>query len=228
VLTLRRGGVVPRNSTPGSGFQVVRAAYAEQIAAARDAGIVTVVAAGNDSRPIDGAQGYEVWPSQLPNTITVGSTAPVNGVPFPWAPVPPAAGFDQRPGYSNYGTDVDVWAPGGAGFVNLIQAQITAACSSFRAGCEGGRLYRSINGTSMASPHGAGVAALITSRATSAKSAARADAIVACLTGTGDPITLSGTAAPGLPAPTPIPGTYTVTRPRLNALRAATESCPGV
>jgi subtilisin family serine protease len=58
-------------------------------------------------------------------------------------------GNDQRASFSNYGANVDVAAPG----VNIL--------STVNPARNGGALYKSFNGTSMASPHTAGVAALL-------------------------------------------------------------------
>ncbi|TQV89733.1 S8 family peptidase [Aliikangiella coralliicola] len=87
-----------------------------------DAGVVTVVAAGNDNRS---ACNYS--PARAPKAITVASTA--NG--------------DSRSSFSNYGNCVDIFAPG---------SNITSTSQS------GGST--TMSGTSMASPHVAGIAAL--------------------------------------------------------------------
>lgn len=58
---------------------------------ALDAGVVTVVAAGNEN-----ADACDASPAQAPNAITVGSST-VN---------------DQRSSFSNWGTCVDIFAPG--------------------------------------------------------------------------------------------------------------------
>lgn len=87
-----------------------------------NAGIVTVVAAGNDNSD---ACGFS--PARATNAITVGSTT-IN---------------DARSSFSNFGSCVDIFGPG---------SSITSTWLN------GGS--NTISGTSMASPHVAGVAAL--------------------------------------------------------------------
>ncbi len=88
------------------------------------AGVVTAVAAGNDS---GNACSYS--PARTPNALTVGSTT----------------SSDARSSFSNYGTCLDIFAPG---------SSITSASNSSDTGST------SMSGTSMASPHVAGAAAL--------------------------------------------------------------------
>ncbi|MDT8323714.1 MAG: S8 family serine peptidase, partial [Bacteroidota bacterium] len=87
-------------------------------------GVVYAVAAGNNNYY---ACNYS--PASAPNAITVGSTT----------------SSDSRSSFSNYGTCVDVFAPGSG-----IYSSTMNSTSS----------YASWSGTSMASPHVAGVAAL--------------------------------------------------------------------
>lgn len=88
------------------------------------AGVVFAVAAGNDDDNV-----CAVSPARTPNAITVGSTTRT----------------DARSSFSNYGTCLDLFAPG---------SDITSAWHT------GNSATRSLNGTSMASPHVAGAAAL--------------------------------------------------------------------
>ena len=88
-------------------------------------GVVVVVAAGNSN-----ANACNYSPSSAPNAITVGATERT----------------DRRATYSNFGTCLDIFAPGSAILSSWIGS--TTATSS-------------ISGTSMASPHVAGSAALL-------------------------------------------------------------------
>jgi subtilisin family serine protease len=102
--------------------------YEDEINAAHNAGVVVVVAAGNDN---DNACNYA--PAFVPNAVTVGSTTT----------------SDARSGFSNYGSCVDIFAPG---------SSILSASSSSNTGS------RTYSGTSMACPHVAGAVAVLKSR----------------------------------------------------------------
>ncbi|WP_143101777.1 S8 family peptidase, partial [Amycolatopsis marina] len=88
------------------------------------AGVPTAVAAGNSS-----ADACNTGPAKLPEVITVGSTD----------------ASDNRSSFSNYGSCVDIFAPG---------SNITSASNSSDSGST------NMSGTSMASPHVAGAVAL--------------------------------------------------------------------
>ena len=92
--------------------------------AAVAAGVTMVVAAGNDNSD---ACGFS--PARAANAITVGSTT----------------SSDSRSSFSNFGTCLDIYAPG---------SSITSTWSTSNSATN------TISGTSMASPHVAGVAAL--------------------------------------------------------------------
>jgi len=94
------------------------------VAGAYSKGVTMVVAAGNSN-----ADACLYSPSSEPTAITVGATT----------------SSDARASYSNYGSCVDVFAPGSS----ITSAWYTSATAS-----------NTISGTSMASPHVAGIAAL--------------------------------------------------------------------
>lgn len=125
---------------------------------AKSRGVTIVAAAGNDNN-----DATSFVPAACPGVITVGATGP----------------NDERAAYSNFGSRVDLAAPGG----NKGAAQCRQS-NCINSTWIGGK-YSSIQGTSMAAPHVSGVAALMLAQ----NSALTPDDIKRCLIESGDSIT---------------------------------------
>ncbi|WP_458781271.1 S8 family peptidase [Arthrobacter sp. D3-16] len=108
---------------------------------AYNAGAAVVVAAGNSGRPA-----AEMSPANCQNVITVAA-AGRNGARAP---------------YSNYGAAVDITAPGGDTSAGLSSGIYSTSNYGVTVPLDG-EYYEHLQGTSMAAPHVAGVAALLMS-----------------------------------------------------------------
>ena len=130
-----------------------------------NAGITFVVAAGNSN-----TNACTSSPARVAAALTVGATT----------------SSDARSSFSNYGSCLDLFAPG---------TSITSAWST------GATAVKTISGTSMASPHVAGAAALHLSANPGASPAAVRNAVVAA--GTTGKVTSPGTGSPNVLLHTP-------------------------
>ncbi len=146
------------------------------VAAAVADGVTFAVAAGNDNLDACGSS-----PAREPSAITVGSTTTT----------------DARSSFSNFGTCVDIFAPG---------SSITSSWNT------SDTATNTISGTSMATPHVTGVAALFLETNPTASPATVTAAIVNSSTlnhvsnpGTGSPNRLLFSLLTGAPPPTPTP-----------------------
>jgi len=127
-----------------------RTALERALQYARNQGVVAVAALGNESKdlahPVDDAgqpiqNACKVIPGEASGVVGVSALGPTSGLAS----------------YSNYGTGAtDVAAPGGDG--------TTGDCTTTILSTLPGNAYGCIEGTSMASPHVAGLAALIESQ----------------------------------------------------------------
>ena len=178
-------GAVANMSLGGGASTTTDAAVARAVAK----GVVMVVAAGNDS---GNACSYS--PAREPSAITVGATT----------------SSDARASYSNFGTCVDIFAPGST----ITSAWYTSNTAT-----------NTISGTSMASPHVAGIAALI--RAAQPGLSAPEVASVIMRSATAGVVSSAGTGSPNLLAyslPVILPPVQTVAVASLAATKANSGS----
>ena len=140
VINMSLGGI--RYFAPGTNALALSdvAAYAAAVRYATDAGSVVVVAAGNSNLRLQSGTGTSqqlTVPAQVPGTIIVGATGPLSRtgrwtvggslqtLPFAaptWNPLDAQQvwqGVNGRAFYSNFGTQVTVFAPGGRGGVPM-------------------------------------------------------------------------------------------------------------
>ncbi len=141
------------------GGRGVDQAYQDAIDQINAAGKVLVVSAGNNND-----NSYNYAPAGQNGVITVASVGPTTNAPA--APVP------RRAFYSNYGSAVEIAAPGG----DLVTAPVTPRGVLSTQGCNGNGQgqpdpstgcttwgYTEFQGTSMSAPHIVGILALMNS-----------------------------------------------------------------
>lgn len=152
VINMSLGGSFQKSDYPGY-VSVLNRLFNE----AHRRNVTVVVSAGNSAIDLDrDGSGYKTYCS-TPSTICVSATGPTAGGTFttgPWTDI------DAPAAYTNYGrSSIDVAAPGGN-----TGASVIAACSSFSKVipvCQRGTYVVGLRGTSMASPHVSGLAALM-------------------------------------------------------------------
>jgi len=179
-------GVKPSVISMSLGGSGADAGYTTSIGAASNAGITVVVAAGNSN-----SDACNFSPAFTPAAITVGSTDSLT----------------RRSSFSNYGSCVQIWAPGSS----ITSVGISSDTSS-----------ATLSGTSMACPHVSGGAALVLERNPTFTAPKVLEEMLATawtdeITGlypsdTNKELYVGAGGAPApVPTPAPPPGSWTVT-----------------
>ncbi|HST82423.1 MAG TPA: S8 family serine peptidase [Kineosporiaceae bacterium] len=135
-LVLQQPVTGPRVVNMSLGSDDIDPAVDDGVTRMIDAGITVVLAAGNGDENGHGVSACSVSPAHVKAAITVGATNKK----------------DQRADFSNYGSCVDLYAPG----VDIASAYLNDK--------KGKPQYAFLSGTSMAAPHVAGAAAMYLQR----------------------------------------------------------------
>jgi subtilisin family serine protease len=173
VINMSLGATISRRSFVDEDGNRVSAKEANQLLAAMNQvmsyahrkGATIISSAGNDARNSNEMADQVNVPAYSPHVLAISATAPIG-----WATDPENTNLDNLASYSHYGLSrIDFAAPGGdfvyPGNESCTVAGLTRSCWVFDLVFSTGaqNAYYWSAGTSMASPHAAGVAALIIS-----------------------------------------------------------------
>lgn len=169
IINMSLGATFPRG--PNDGSNHLMAALSRATSHARQRGVLVIASAGNDTVDMDHAQHVVSVPAQSVGVLSIAATGPV-GFAFG------ASDFERPAAYSNFGQSfVSFAAPGGAdelfgtpagsrlcGIPRIPTGVLVNVCWAFDMVLSPGSgtvTYNFTDGTSMAAPAAAGVAALI-------------------------------------------------------------------
>jgi subtilisin family serine protease len=163
-VTANAGAIEVANMSLGGGnSQALNDAIKNSVAK----GVVYVVAAGNS-----GIDASNTSPANSPDVLAVSAIVDTDGKCGKLGPSTSYGGDDTFASFSNYGSMVDIAAPG----VNIL--------STYK-----GKTYATMSGTSMASPHVAGAVALYLAHNLKPADVAGAAAVRAAIIAAGVPQT---------------------------------------